>query len=49
MSSMAEPPIELMYRRPGASDHENLTEVLDDVIIRLERVEQLLQTLTNKD
>ena len=30
---------ELMYRRPGASEHENITAVLDDILKRLEELE----------
>ena len=30
---------ELMYRRPGAEKHENITDVLDDILIRLGRIE----------
>lgn len=31
---------ELMYRRPGAEDHENITHVLDDILIRLQALEE---------
>ncbi len=27
--------IELMYRQPGAEKHQNITDVLDEVILRL--------------
>ena len=30
---------ELMYRRPGGDKHENITKVLDDILIRLEKIE----------
>ena len=36
---MDETRYELMYRRPGAQEHENITDVLDDILIRLERIE----------
>jgi hypothetical protein len=31
---------ELMYRRPGAEEHENITKVLDDIILRLRALEE---------
>tara|TARA_R110002012_G_scaffold33790_3_gene98531 strand:+ start:353 stop:541 length:189 start_codon:yes stop_codon:yes gene_type:complete len=34
---------ELMYRRPGADTHENITKVLDDILIRLEKIETALE------
>ena len=27
--------IELMYKAPGASDHQNITEVLDEILLTL--------------
>ena len=33
---------ELMYRRPGEEQHELLTDVLDDIIIRLQSLEEKL-------
>lgn len=32
---------ELMYRRPGNDTHENITEVLDDILKRLEELEDI--------
>ena len=34
---------ELMYRRPGGDTHENITKVLDDILIRLEKIETALE------
>lgn len=34
---------ELMYRRPGSDTHENITKVLDDILIRLEKIETTLE------
>ena len=34
---------ELMYRRPGSDTHENITKVLDDILIRLEEIEKFLE------
>ena len=31
--------IELMYRRPGKEEYELLTDVIDDILIRLEKLE----------
>ncbi len=36
---MDDAPVELMYRRPGSDEHENITDVLNDILIRLERLE----------
>ena len=33
---------ELMYRRPGADHHENITKVLDDILNRLQIIEENL-------
>ncbi len=43
---MPEKPPKLMYRRPQSRDkYENITDVLDDILIRLENLEnQLDQT-----
>lgn len=30
-----EPSVELMYRQPGADKHQNITDVLDEIIITL--------------
>lgn len=40
-----EPPVVLMYRRPGSEEHEKLTDVMDDILIRLERIEQRLKEI----
>ena len=44
---MSEPPFELMYRRPGSENHENITEVLNDILIRLQNLEEILETDLN--
>lgn len=31
---------ELMYRRPDADTHENITDVLDDILNRLKALEE---------
>ena len=38
-------PPKLMYRRPGREKHENITKVLDDIIIKLEALENRLTEL----
>jgi len=42
---MAEPPVELMYRPPGEDEHQNITKVLDDMIIELRNQSQRLLEL----
>ena len=42
---MNEPEFELMYRAPGRENHQNITEILDEVMDRLEKMEILLQKL----
>ena len=42
---MDDAPFELMYRRPKAERHENLTAVLDDILIRLEELEEAVEEL----
>ena len=32
--------IELMYKQPGATEHQNITEVLDEIILRLRYLEE---------
>jgi hypothetical protein len=39
---------ELMYRRPGAEDHENITDVLDDILNRISAIEKKIEELTNQ-
>ena len=46
--SIAEPSrVEFMYRRPGMKEHENITHVLDDIIIKLQAIEVRLEKLEN--
>lgn len=40
---MDDSPVELMYRRPGSENHENITDVLDDILIRLQKLEETLK------
>ena len=40
-----EPPVVLMYRRPGNDEYEKLTDVMDDILIRLEAIENKLNKL----
>ena len=46
MSDQETPSFELMYRAPGRTEHQNITEILDEIMIRLEKIEQ---TLKNKN
>ena len=40
--------IELMYRQPGLPEHQNITDVLDEIILKLREIEQRLTSLENK-
>ena len=43
---MSEPvKFELMYRQPGVKTHENITNVLDEIIIKLRDIEARLNKL----
>ena len=37
--------IDFMYRRPGAKDHENITHVLDEILVKLSELEVRLKKL----
>ena len=41
--------VELMYRAPGRQNHQNLPEILDEIMKRLEKVENQLTNLENKE
>ena len=45
METPEQPPVVLMYRRPGNEEHEKLTDVMDDILLRLERIEERLNQL----
>ena len=36
---------ELMYRQPGLPEHQNITDVLDEIILKLRDIEQRLSKL----
>jgi len=38
-----------MYRRPNAAFHENLTDVMDDILIRLQNIEAKLNKMEKED
>jgi hypothetical protein len=40
-------PIELMYRQPGLPNHQNITDVLDEIILKLREIENRLSKLEN--
>lgn len=42
---MSEPPVELMYRPPGEDEHQNITQVLDGMIIELRNQSQRILEL----
>ncbi len=33
------PPFELMYKQPGAAEHQNITEALDEIILTLRELD----------
>lgn len=37
--------IDFMYRRPGQKEHENITHVLDEMIIKLKELETRIKEL----
>ena len=39
---------ELMYKPPGATEHQNITEVLDKIILRLESLTNRVQILEDE-
>lgn len=40
--------MELMYRQPGRKEHQSLPDVLDEIIKRLDDIENQLTKLTQK-
>ncbi len=40
---------ELMYRQPGCSTHQNITDVLDEIIIALRDLTERVIELEDKD
>ena len=43
MQAMAD--VELMYRPPGAEQHSNLTDVIDELITKVQRMDERLLEL----
>ena len=41
--------VELMYRQPGLKEHQNITDVLDEIIIALRDLSQRITKLEEKD
>ena len=46
---MEEKKVELMYRQPGCSSHQNITDVLDEIIITLRDLSDRVSKLEDKD
>ena len=44
-----EAPPELMYRAPGREDHQNIVEIFDEIMNRLENIEQKLTNIQNSN
>ncbi len=38
---------QFMYRQPGLPEHQNITDVLDEIIIKLNDIETRLSSLEN--
>ncbi len=39
--------VELMYRQPGAAEHQNITDVLDEVILSLRSLTERVTAIEN--
>ncbi len=46
---MEEQKVELMYRQPGVETHQNITDVLDEIIITLRDLSERVTKLEDKD
>lgn len=46
---MIEPPPKLMYKRPNSSEYEQLPHILDEILNRLEKIEQHLNIIGNEN
>ena len=46
---MDEEKVELMYRQPGLQHHQNITDVLDEIIIALRDLSERITKLEDKD
>ena len=46
---MSEQKVELMYRQPGVETHQNITDVLDEIIIALRDLSERITKLEDKD
>lgn len=47
MNQFIEPPAKLMYKRPGSSEYERLPDILDEILNRLEKIENSLDLFDN--
>ena len=46
---MPEPPFTLMYRRPDKDEYQKLTDVMDEVIIKLNELSDKIDSLTDEE
>ncbi len=46
---MSEPPFKLMYRRPDRDEYQKLTDVMDEIIIKLNDLSERLESIENED
>ena len=42
---MDEPNVQLMYRQPGLPEHQNITDVLDEIILTLRELNERMTIL----
>jgi len=49
VDSNQEDPPELMYRAPGRENHQNIVEIFDEIMNRLENIEQKLTNIQNSN
>lgn len=47
MNQFIEPPQQVLYKRPGSSEYEQLPHVLDEILTRLEDITQRLEIIEN--
>ena len=46
---MPEPPFTLMYRRPDKDEYQKLTDVMDEVIIKLNELSDKVDSLIDEE
>jgi hypothetical protein len=49
MQNDQEGPPQLMYRGPGREKHQNIVEIFDEILNRLDKIEETLSNLQNSN